>query len=69
MSEGSEQILLKITRAIETGLVSECKSVSSCVCFGVSWEMTFDGRQPLMEDTLRWKIAFDGRQPLTADDL
>ena len=52
MSEGSEQILLKITRAIETGLVSECKSVSSCVCFGVSWEMTFDGRQPLMEDTL-----------------
>ena len=26
--------------------------------------ITFDGSQPLMEDTLWWKTTFDGRQPL-----
>ena len=32
-------------------------------------KMTFDGRQPLTEDSLWQKTTFNGRWPLTEDDL
>ena len=31
--------------------------------------MTFDGRQPSMEEDLQWKKTFDGRQTLIEEDL
>ena len=31
--------------------------------------LTFDERQPLMEESLWWKTTFDGRHPLIEDDL
>ena len=36
---------------------------------GLWWKMTFDGRQPLMQDDLWWKMTFNGRQPLLEDNL
>ena len=33
------------------------------------WKTTFDGRHPLMEDTLWWKTSFDGRQTLMENYL
>ena len=32
-------------------------------------KMTFDGRQPLLEDDLWWETTYDGRRPLMEDDL
>ena len=31
--------------------------------------MTFNGRQPLMEDKVQWKTSFNGSQPSMEDHL
>ena len=43
------------------------KAELSCATLRI--KLTFDGRQPLMEDNLGWKTIFDGKQPLMEDDL